>query len=87
MSNYDFHPLFKKLVDKKNDKVKFDVIPRTNEEHKSIIYGCVRFIDSYRILSSSLDSLLKTLDNDDFKILKKEFPDKWEYLNKKLAYP
>ena len=24
---------------------------------------------------------------DDFKILKKEFPDKWQYLNKKLAYP
>ena len=24
---------------------------------------------------------------DDFKILKKEFPDKWQYLNKQLAYP
>ena len=27
------------------------------------------------------------MDEDDFKILKKEFPDKWQYLNKKLAYP
>ena len=27
------------------------------------------------------------MDEDDFKILKKEFPDKWRYLNKKLAYP
>ena len=26
-SNYDNHMLFKKLVDKKNDKVKFDIIP------------------------------------------------------------
>ena len=30
---------------------------------------------------------MKNLDEDDFKILKKEFPDKWQYLNKKLAYP
>ena len=34
-----------------------------------------------------MDSLVKKLDGDDFKILKKEFPDKWQYLNKKLAYP
>ena len=24
---------------------------------------------------------------DDFNILKKQFPDKWQYLNKKVAYP
>ena len=35
----------------------------------------------------SLDGLVKKLNEDDFKILKKEFPDKWQYLNKKLAYP
>ena len=34
-----------------------------------------------------MDELVKTLDEDDFIILKKEFPDKWQYLNKKLAYP
>ena len=48
---------------------------------------CIRFIDSYGFLSESLDKLVKNLDEDDFKILKKEFPDKWQYLNKKLAYP
>ena len=86
-SNYDCHMFFKKLVDKKNDKVKFDIIPRTNEEYISVTYGCIRFIDSYRFLSSGLDSLVKNVDENDFKILKKEFPDKWPYLNKKLAYP
>ena len=142
-SNYDCHMFFKKLVDKKNDKVKFDIIPKTNEEYISVTYGCIRFIDSYRFLSSGLDSLVKTLvdnsnkklkdlkkeivDNDeildivnkieddrtieelkkdypneiknleeslldymdenDLKILKKGFPDKWKYLTKKLAYP
>ena len=85
-SNYDCHMFFKKLVKKKN-KVKFEIIPKTNEEYISVRYGCIRFIDSYRFLSESLDKLVKNLDEDDFKILKKEFPDKWQYLNKKLAYP
>ena len=31
----------------------------------------------------NLDGLVENLDEDDFKILKKEFPDKWQYLNKK----
>ena len=44
-------------------------------------------MDSYRFLSSGLDSLVENLDEDDFKILKKEIPDKWRYLHKKLAYP
>ena len=86
-SNYDCHMFFKKLVDKKKDKVDFDIIPKTNEEYISVTYGCIRFIDSYRFLSCGLDSLVENLDEDDFKILKKEFPDKWQYLNKKLAYP
>ena len=59
-SNYDCHMIFKKLVNKKNDKVKFGTKPKINEEHISVTYGCIRFIDSYRFLSSSLDSLVKT---------------------------
>ena len=86
-SNYDCHMFFKKLVDLKKDKVKFKIIPKTDEEYIAVKYGCIRFIDSYRFLSESLDELLKNLDEDDFKILKKEFPDKWQFLNKKLAYP
>ena len=143
-SNYDCHMFFKKLVDKKKDKVDFDIIPKTNEEYISVTYGCIRFIDRYRFLSSGLDSLVKTIvdnsnktlgdlkkeivDNDyilnivnkikekdrtikdlkkdypeeienleeallnymgenDLKILKNGFPDKWKYLTKKLAYP
>ena len=86
-SNYDCHMFFKKLVDKKKEKVDFNIIPKTNEEYITVTYGCIRFVDSYRFLSSGLDSLVKNLDEDDFKILKKEIPDKWQYLNKKLAYP
>ena len=142
---------FKKLVEKKKDKVDFEIIPKTNKEYISVTYGCIRCIDSYQFLSSGLDSLVKTLvdnshktlkdfkeeivDNDvilyivntiktlitedkskngsikdlkkdypdeiknleealldymgenDLKILKTGFPDKWKYLTKKLAYP
>ena len=77
----------KKLVDLKKGKVKFKIIPKTNEEYITVKYGCIRFIDRYRFLSGSLDKLVKNLDEDDFKILKKKFPDKWQYLNKKLEYP
>ena len=86
-SNYDCHMFFKRLVDLKKDKVEFKIIPKTNEEYIAVKYGCIRFIDSYRFLSEILDKLVKNLDVDDFIILKKEFPDKWQYFNKKLAYP
>ena len=68
-SNYDCHTFFKKLVEE-TEKVKFDLIPRTNEKDISVIYGCIRFIDSYRFLSSGLNSLVKTLVDNSHKTLK-----------------
>ena len=38
-SNYDCHMFFKKLVDKKKDKVDFEIIPKTNEEYISVTNG------------------------------------------------
>ena len=84
--NYDSHMFFQKLVDKKNDKVEFDIIPKMNEEYISVTHGCFRFIDSYRFLPMKLDGLVKKLNDDEFKILKKEFPDKQQFLKKKLSY-
>ena len=69
-STYDCHMFFKKLVDRKNDKVKFDIIPKTNEKYISVTTGCIRIIDSYRFQSSSLDSLVKTLVDNSKKTLK-----------------
>ena len=60
-SNYACHMFFEKLVDGKNNEVNFDFIPRTNEEYISVTYGCIRFIDNYRFLSSSLGLLVKTI--------------------------
>ena len=61
---------FKKLVDKKNDKLEFRIIPKTNEEYIAVTYGRIKFIDSYRFLSSSLDSLIETLVDNSQKTLK-----------------
>ena len=149
-SNYDCHMFFKTLVDRKKDNEKFEIIPKTDEKYISVKYGCIKFIDTYRFLSSSLDKLVQTLvdnshktlknlkkevigddkilniineleniigktkrnqsidtlkkknpdkineleeafldyiEENDLKLLKTEFPDKWKYLTKKLAYP
>ena len=45
-SRYVCHMFFRKIVDKKKDKVKYGVFPKTNEEYISVTYGCIRFIDS-----------------------------------------
>ena len=68
-SNYDSHLFFKKLVDKKKNKVEFKIIPKTNEEYISNRYGCVRCFDSYQFLSSSLDKLVETLVDNSHKSL------------------
>ena len=45
-SNFDCHMFFKKLVNKKNDRVRFDILPKTSKECISVTYSCIRFIDS-----------------------------------------
>ena len=51
-------------------KVKFSFF--IHEEYISVTYGCYRFIDSYRFLSSTLDSLNKKLvDNSQKKFEKR----------------
>ena len=74
---------FKSWLIKKHDKVNFDNIPETDKEYISVTYGCMRFTDSYRFLSSSLDSLDKTPvdSNKTLKTLKEETVDKGEILN------
>ena len=69
-SIYVCHLFFKKLVDKKNDKVKFKIIPKTNEKYVPVRYECIRFIDCYRFLSNSIDSLVKILVDNSQKTLK-----------------
>ena len=54
--------------------LKINVIPNGREKHMSFsINNKLRFIDSFQFLSSSLDSLVKNLSNDDFKYMTQEF--------------
>ena len=59
------------LVDNKNDEVKIDIIAKTNEKYLSVSYGWIRFIDTYRFLSSNSDKLVETLFDISHKSLKK----------------
>ena len=71
---YDCHLSFKKIVDKKNDKVNFRNTPKTNEEYVSVTYGCIKSIESYRFSSSRLNSLvlLPVISSDETLKNKKE---------------
>ena len=72
------------MVNKKNDTVKFKNIPKANEEYIIVTHGCIRFTNSYRYLSNSLDSLVKTLVDSShkkhFRNLKEELVDNDEIL-------
>ena len=56
------------MVNLRKDKVKLKIILETNEEYIIVTYGCMRFFDSYRFISESLDKLVKNLDEDNFRI-------------------
>ena len=53
--------------------LKINVIPNGLEKYMSFsINNTLSFIDSFQFLSSSLDSLVKNVSNDDFKSLSQE---------------
>ena len=53
--------------------LKISVTPNELEKYMSfIINNKLRFISSFQFLSSSLDSLVKNLNKDDFKYLNQE---------------
>ena len=81
-SNYDAHLFFRKLVEKPRVQ-KLKKIPKTKEEYISVTFGCIRFIDSYKFLQSSLNLLMKSLQKNDLKKLEKIFLEEKQL----LAYP
>ena len=71
LKNYDLHLLMQELS-KFNFKI--NVVPNGLEKYMSFsINNKLIFIDSFQFLSSSLDSLVKSLGKDNLKHLNQEF--------------
>ena len=64
-SGYDGHLIFEKLIDmatEENIKInENDIIAKSSENYISVKIGCLKFLDRYRFLDSSLDKLSLTL--------------------------
>ena len=69
--------------------LKINVIPNGLEKYMSFsINNKLSFIDRFQFLSSSLDSLVKNLDKDNFKYLSQEFDkNKLDLVKQKGFYP
>ena len=89
-SGYDCHLIFQELLIQAFEKgYEPKIIPKSMENYVSIQVGCLRFLDSYRFLSSSLDKLVKSLDSlpimdeNGFidNIFKKKLAYRYEYFN------
>ena len=71
LTNYDSHLIMQELI--KFD-LKINVAPNGLEKYMSFrINNKLSFIDSFQLLSSSLESLVKNLAKDDFTYLSQEF--------------
>ena len=64
LSGYDAHLLFQAVS--KIDR-EISCMPRSMEDYISFSLGNLRFIDSYRFLQASLDSLVKSTPYEKFK--------------------
>ena len=86
LRGYDSHLIFNEL---KNSDVKTDVIPNRLEKYMACFSNKILvFIDSVQYMNSSLEKLVKSLSDNDFKYLTKEFVSKnLELLKQKDAYP
>ena len=84
-SGYDCHLIFEELLTEAYNQIyNPTIIPKSLENYVSVQVGFLRFLDSNRFLSSSLEKLVKSLDN--FPIMKlEEMSD--DLFKKKLAYP
>lgn len=96
LSGYDSHLFIEELAKYEGS---INIIPKTKEKYLSIIKVIntkkhnhpiqIKFIDSFHFLSSSLDALSKSLSENDFLNLSREFTDKRQFdlMRKKGVYP
>ena len=86
LKGYDSHLIFKELS---KFNVKISVIPNGLEKYMVfIINKNLVFVDSMKFMNSSLDKLVKNLNDKDFKYLSEEFSDEQlKLVKEKRIYP
>ena len=86
LKGYDSHLIFKELS---KFNVKISVIPNGLEKYMVfIINKNLVFVDSMKFMNSSLDKLVKNLNDKDFKYLSEEFRDEQlKLVKEKRIYP
>lgn len=93
MSKYDLHLFIKNLNDVDGD---IDIIPHNKEVFISVTKNInlggnhsfkIRFLDSFRFMPSSLEKLVKTLDEDSIFITKEVFKNNHQVLFRKGVFP
>ena len=84
LKGYDGHPIVKAL---KREFGEVRVISQNMENYLSITVD--KFIDSLQFTPRSLDSLVKTLEVDEFKYVREAFPIQHEFdlIKRKGVYP
>ena len=88
-NGYDCHLIFEELLTQAYKMgCEPKIIPKSMEVYISVQVGCLRFLDSYRFLNSSLDKLMKSMQSgaNNFPIMTLEGISD-ELFKKKLAYP
>ena len=86
LENYDCHLIMQELG---KFNVKVNIIQNGLEKYMSFtINNKISFIDSFQFLSSSLDSLVRNFNKDDFKYLSQKFDTNvLDLVKKKGFYP
>ena len=87
LKGYDGHLIVNAL---KSEFVEEErVIPQNMEKYLSITVDRFKFIDSLQFVPQSLDSLVKTLEVDEFEYIREEFPiqHEFELIKRKGVYP
>ena len=87
LKGYDSHLIFKEL--NRFNNLKISVIPNGLEKYMAFtVNKNLVFIDGMQFMNSSLDKLVKNLNNKDFKYLSEEFSGKkLELFEQKGVYP
>ena len=86
--NYDKNIFFKSLFHYENVK-EVNILPDNEESYKCFTIGRLHFLDSFKFMSSSLDTLIKNIPDDNKIFIKSlsKTEDEFNYMNKKGYFP